>query len=50
MAKTTTVAAFTGKRPARERVIVLGPAACLCCGGLVACTDWPVSSVNDASP
>ena len=42
VAKTTTVAAFTRKRPARkpfpehlprERVIVLGPTACLCCGG-----------------
>src|ERR1700676_1617619 len=42
MAKTTTVAAFTRKRPARkpfpahlprERVIVPGPAAFLCCGG-----------------
>ena len=42
VAKTTTVAAFTRKRPARkpfpehlprERVIVPGPAACLCCGG-----------------
>jgi transposase len=41
VAKTTTVAAFTGKRPARkpfpdylprERVIVPGPTACLCCG------------------
>jgi transposase len=41
-AKTTTVAAFTRKRPARkpfpehlprERVIVPGPSACLCCGG-----------------
>ncbi len=41
-AKTTTVAAFTRKRPARkpfpahlprERVIVPGPAACACCGG-----------------
>src|ERR1039458_320620 len=40
-AKTTTVAAFTRKRPARkpfpdylprERVIVPGPTACLCCG------------------
>src|ERR1700733_11130831 len=40
--KTTTVAAFTRKRPARkpfpehlprERVIVPGPTACLCCGG-----------------
>src|SRR5271157_1131982 len=40
--KTTTVEAFTRKRPARkpfpehlprERVIVPGPAACLCCGG-----------------
>src|SRR5450830_1904463 len=39
--KTTTVAAFTRKRPARkpfpehlarERVIVTGPTACLCCG------------------
>src|SRR3979490_1646166 len=42
VAKTTTVVAFTRKRPARkpfpehlprERVIVPGPAACLCCGG-----------------
>src|SRR6266566_3433460 len=42
VAKTTTVAAFTRKRPARkpfpehlprERVIVRGPTACLCCGG-----------------
>jgi transposase-like protein len=42
VAKTTTVAAFTRKRPARkpfpehlprERVIVPGPATCLCCGG-----------------
>src|SRR6202163_4636275 len=42
VAKTTTVAAFTRRRPARkpfpehlprERVIVPGPAACLCCGG-----------------
>src|SRR5450755_2828754 len=42
VAKTTTVAAFTRKRPARkpfpehlprERVIVPGPAACICCGG-----------------
>ena len=41
-AKTTTVAAFTRKRPARkpfpedlprERVIEPGPTACLCCGG-----------------
>jgi transposase len=41
-AKTTTVAAFTRQRPARkpfpehlprERVIVPGPSACLCCGG-----------------
>jgi transposase len=41
-AKTTTVAAFTRKRPARkpfpehlprERVVVPGPDACLCCGG-----------------
>ena len=41
-AKTTQVAAFTRKRPSRkpfpehlprERVIVLGPTACLCCGG-----------------
>ncbi len=41
-AKTTAVAAFTRKRPARkpfpehlprERVIVPGPSACLCCGG-----------------
>src|SRR6202795_1706047 len=41
-AKTTTVAAFARKRPARkpfpdhlprERVIVPGPTACLCCGG-----------------
>src|SRR6202795_4281897 len=42
VAKTTTVAAFTRNRPARkrfpehlprERVIVPGPTACLCCGG-----------------
>jgi transposase len=42
VAKITTVAAFTRKRPARkpfpahlprERVIVPGPTACLCCGG-----------------
>jgi transposase len=42
VAKTTTVAAFTRKRPARkpfpehlprERVIVPGPTLCLCCGG-----------------
>src|SRR6202162_2397246 len=42
VAKTTTVAAFTRKRPARkpfpehlprERVLVPGPAACRCCGG-----------------
>jgi transposase len=42
VAKTTTVAGFTRKRPARkpfpehlprERVIVPGPTACLCCGG-----------------
>ena len=42
VAKTTTVAAFTRKRPARkpfpehlprERVVEPGPAACLCCGG-----------------
>ena len=41
-AKTTTVASFTRKRPSRkpfpehlprERVIVPGPTACLCCGG-----------------
>src|SRR4051794_8671429 len=41
-AKTTAVAAFTRKRPARqpfpdhlrrERVIVPGPSTCLCCGG-----------------
>src|SRR5450631_1478958 len=41
VAKTTTVAAFTRKRPARkpfpdhlprERVIVPGPTTCLCCG------------------
>jgi transposase len=40
--KTTTVASFTRKRPSRkpfpehlprERVIVSGPTACLCCGG-----------------
>ena len=40
--KTTTVASFTRKRPSRkpfpehlprERVIVPGPTACLCCGG-----------------
>ena len=43
VAKTTTVAAFTRKRPARkpfpehlprERVIVPGPATCLCCGSV----------------
>src|SRR3954447_372243 len=42
VARTTTVAAFTRKRPARkpfpehlprERVIVPGPTACFCCGG-----------------
>ena len=42
VAKTTTVASFTRKRPARkpfpehlprERVIVPGPTTCLCCGG-----------------
>ena len=42
VAKTTTVAGFTRKRPARkpfpehlprERVMVPGPTACLCCGG-----------------
>ena len=42
VAKTTTVAAFTRKRPARkpfpehlprERVIVPGPTTCMCCGG-----------------
>ena len=42
VAKTTNVASFTRKRPARkpfpehlprERVIVPGPTACLCCGG-----------------
>src|ERR1022692_4419792 len=42
VAKTTTVAAFTRTRPSRkpfpehlprERVIVPGPTACLCCGG-----------------
>src|SRR5438445_12152309 len=42
VAKTTTVAAFTGKRPARKplpehvprlRVIVPGPATCVCCVG-----------------
>lgn len=42
VAKTIDVAAFTRKRPARkpfpdhlprERVIVAGPTACLCCGG-----------------
>src|SRR5580700_6383780 len=42
VAKTTTVAAFTRKRPARkpfpehlprERVTVPGPTTCLCCGG-----------------
>src|SRR5205809_4023050 len=42
VAETTTVAAFTRKRPARkplpehlprERVIVPGPTTCLCCGG-----------------
>jgi len=42
VAKTTTVAAFTRKRPARkpfpahlprERVIVPGPTSCACCGG-----------------
>ena len=41
-AKTTTVAAFTRRRPSRkpfpehlprERVVVPGPAACACCGG-----------------
>jgi transposase len=43
VAKTTTVAAFTRKRPARkpfpehlprERVIIPGPTTCLCCGGV----------------
>jgi len=43
MGRTTTVAAFTRKRPARkpfpehlprERVVVPGPDACLCCGGM----------------
>jgi len=42
VSKTTTVASFTRKRPARkpfpehlprERVIVPGPTTCLCCGG-----------------
>ena len=42
VARTTTVAAFTRKRPARkpfpehlprERVVVAGPTACACCGG-----------------
>jgi multidrug efflux pump subunit AcrA (membrane-fusion protein) len=42
-AKTTTVAAFIRKRPARkpfpehlprERVVVPGPSACTCCGGV----------------
>ena len=42
VAKTTTVAAFTRKRPSRkpfpehlprERVVVAGPTACACCGG-----------------
>ena len=42
VAKTTTVASFTRKRPARkpfpehlprERVVEPGPSACLCCGG-----------------
>jgi transposase len=42
-AKTTTVAGFSRKRPSRkpfpehlprERVIVAGPTACLCCGGM----------------
>ncbi len=42
-AKTTTVAAFVRKRPARkpfpehlprERVVVAGPTACKCCGGV----------------
>ena len=42
VAKTTTVAAFARKRPARkpfpehlprEQVIIPGPTACLCCGG-----------------
>lgn len=42
MGRTTTVAAFTRKRPARkpfpehlprERIIVPGPSACLCCSG-----------------
>src|SRR6202140_4384040 len=43
-AKTTKVASFTRKRPSRkpfpdhlprERLIVPGPTACLCCGGLL---------------
>ncbi|SFK93062.1 IS66 family transposase zinc-finger binding domain-containing protein, partial [Methylocapsa palsarum] len=43
VAKTTTVAGFTRKRPERdtfpehlprERVVIEGPAACACCGGL----------------
>src|SRR5450756_2203512 len=43
VAKTTTVAAFTRKRPARkpfpehlprERVVIAAPASCACCGGL----------------
>src|ERR1017187_7262507 len=32
VAKTTTVASFTRKRPARKRVVEPGPSACLCCG------------------
>lgn len=42
MARTTSVVAFTRKRPARkpfpepllrERVVVAGPTSCACCGG-----------------
>ena len=49
VAKTTTVASFTRKRPARqpcpdhlprERVIVPGPTACLCCGGEPVAQAW----------
>jgi transposase len=48
-AKTTKVASFTRKRPSRkpfpdhlprERMIVPGPVACSCCGGVAAVQAW----------
>src|ERR1700716_3128878 len=60
VAKTTTVAGFTRKRPARkpfpehlprERVIVPGPTACLCCGGgRVREVGDPVTETLESTP